>query len=153
MDSAPGIVIIGIGNEFRRDDGVGLEVARRLRETAPSGARVICGVGDEYALISAWQGCGRAYVIDCSVSGAAPGTIHQFDGRGGPIPGEILSSCSTHALDLAKAVELSRVLGGLPGELTVFAIEGSDFSHGSGLTTAVEAAASKVAGLIARACR
>jgi hydrogenase maturation protease len=36
-----GTLIIGLGNEYRRDDAVGLIVARRLKEAAPEHVRVL----------------------------------------------------------------------------------------------------------------
>ena len=35
------LVLIGIGNQFRRDDAAGLEVARRLRQAQPLGVTVL----------------------------------------------------------------------------------------------------------------
>src|SRR5437899_1606818 len=40
--SAPGprVVVIGVGNPYRRDDGVGPAVVDRLRRSAPAGVRL-----------------------------------------------------------------------------------------------------------------
>jgi hydrogenase maturation protease len=140
--------VIGIGNDYRHDDAVGLEVARLVRRADPAGAMVVIGVSDDYALHSAWQNCEVACVVDCTQSGAPPGTIQRFEVRDGPIPEEIFNSFSTHTLSLSRAIELSRALGKLPREMTIFGIEGADMSVGQGLTAAVEAAAARVVGLI-----
>jgi hydrogenase maturation protease len=152
MSGSAEVAVIGIGNDYRHDDAVGLEVARRVRRANVSRAAVVIGVSDDFALHSAWQDRGAAYVIDCTKSGRPPGTIHRFEAADEAIPAEIFNSLSTHTLNLPRAIELSRSLGRLPRGLTIFGIEGADMSQGRGLTAAVEAAASRVAGMIVRRC-
>jgi hydrogenase maturation protease len=152
MNGAPRSAVIGIGNDYRRDDAVGLEVARMVRRADPPHAKVVVGVSDEYALLNVWQHCHVVYLVDCTRAGADPGTIRKFDVRNESIPSGIFDSVSTHSLNLVESVELSRALGRLPRELTLFGIEGADFSHGRGLTKQVRAAAVRVAGLITRSC-
>jgi len=144
--------VIGIGNDYRHDDGVGLEVARLVLRAGPDGARVVIGASDDYALLAAWEDCERVYVIDCTQSGAVPGTIRSFDARENAIPTEIFTSFSTHTLNLAKTIDLSRTLDKLPHELTIFGVEGADLSLGHGLTAKVQASAIRVADLIVRYC-
>jgi hydrogenase maturation protease len=144
--------VIGIGNDYRHDDGIGLEVARMVRRAGPTGARVVVGVADDCALLDAWQDCERAWVVDCTRAGAAAGTIRRFDACREPIPAEIFHCFSTHTLNIAKTVELSRVLGTLPATLVVYGVEGADFSHGRGLTPEVRAAATDIVGRIVRSC-
>jgi hydrogenase maturation protease len=152
MNGTPQFAVIGIGNDYRHDDGVGLEVARLVRESGLAGAKVVVGVSDEYALLTAWQDCEIVFVVDCTRAGAVPGTIRRFEARNEPIPTGVFDSVSTHSLHLTKAVELSRTLGNLPRELTIFGVEGVDFSHGRGLTAEVRSAAAQVASLITRSC-
>ena len=38
-DGGAPVVVIGVGNEFRRDDGAGPAVLARLRDLAPPGVR------------------------------------------------------------------------------------------------------------------
>ena len=136
-DSVPGnIVVIGIGNPDRRDDGAGLEVARRLRATLPDSVRVLDESGEATALMAAWEGADRVVIVDAMASGAEPGLIQRFDVRAGPLPTRVLR-CSTHGLGLPEAIELGRRLGTLPPCLVVYGIEGEDFGHGRGLSSPV----------------
>jgi len=144
--------VIGIGNDYRHDDGVGLEVARMVRNAGPSGVRVIVGVHDDCALLDAWKDSDAVYVVDCTRAGAPPGTIRRFDALRETIPAKIFHCFSTHGLNIAKSFELSRVLRKLPQTLVVIGIEGADFSHGRGLTNEVRSAATEVAGRIVRSC-
>ncbi|MDR3746640.1 MAG: hydrogenase maturation protease [Acidobacteriota bacterium] len=134
-----GTVIIGIGNEYRRDDGVGIVVARRLSARVPAGVTVMEKSDEGASLLEAWKGAASAILVDAVASGAAPGTIHRFDAVVCSIP-QGFFRYSTHAFSVAEAVELARSLNQLPARLMVYGIEGQDFSSGIGLSAAVEGA-------------
>jgi hydrogenase maturation protease len=133
-------LIIGIGNEYRGDDAVGLIVARRLKERLAGSAIVIEQSGDGAALMEAWRGAETVIIIDAAMSGAAPGTIHLLDANTQPIPKSYFR-CSTHAFSVAEAIELARALGNFPQRLVVYGIEGKNFAAGVGLSAEVEKAA------------
>jgi len=72
------ICIIGVGNEQRRDDGVGIWIARQIELAGWQGAVVAAfDSSDATALLSAWDGAKIAYVIDAAASNAEPGTIFR----------------------------------------------------------------------------
>ena len=133
-------LVIGLGNEYRRDDAVGLVVARRLREAAPESVLVLEETGEGASLLESWQDADTVILIDAVQSGAAPGTVHRLDARARPIAREFFRF-STHAFGLAEAVELARALGRLPPRLIVYGVEGKSFEAGVGLSPEVEAAA------------
>jgi hydrogenase maturation protease len=122
------VMIIGLGNEFRHDDAVGLIAARRLHGVEHEG-----DVGD---LISRWEGLESVILIDAVASGAAPGTIHRLDVSDSPVPRKLFQN-STHALGLADGIELSRALGTLPHEVLIYGIEVRDTTAGHGLSPEV----------------
>lgn len=132
--------VFGIGNPSRRDDGVGVWVARALAARLDDRADVRVLADDGFALVDALAGTQAALLVDAVQSGAAPGTVHRFDALAGPLPAALLR-CSTHLLGVAEAVELARALGQLPERLQVYGIEGADFGVGEGLSPAVVAAA------------
>jgi hydrogenase maturation protease len=130
-------LIIGIGNEYRGDDAVGLIVARRLKERLADSAIVIEQSGDGAALIEAWRGAETVIIIDAMLSGAAPGTTRRLDADTRPIPKSYFR-CSTHAFGVAEAIELARALGNIPQRLVVYGIEGMNFAASVGLSAEVE---------------
>ena len=140
-------IIIGIGNPYRSDDGVGVVVARQLRELSPVGVTVIEESGEGAALLDAWKGATTAILVDAVKSGAPPGTIHRLDAHTEQIPTRFFHY-STHAFSVVEAVELSRALGQLPSRLILYGIEGHSFSAGGRLSPEVERAALKVVGQI-----
>jgi len=129
--------VIGLGNDWRSDDGVGLEVARRL------GGRVLDG--EPLELVEALDGEGEVAVVDAVSAGAPPGTVYVFEVGRVPLPARLFGAASTHALGLAEAIELARSLGRLPPRVLVYGIEGASFEFGKGLSPAVEDAAERVA--------
>ena len=137
------IVVIGVGNEYRGDDGAGVAVARRLRAQFPSGVTILEESGEGASLIQAWQGATWVILVDAVCSGAPPGTIHRLDARGAPVPTGFFHY-STHSFSVAEAVELARSLGQLPPHLIVYGIEGENFGAGVGLSIAVEQAVEAV---------
>jgi len=137
------ILVIGVGNEYRSDDGVGLVVARELCAKKLPGVQIAESSGDGAALLEAWETAGTVILIDAAYSGADPGTMCRFDVNSEPVPIS-LSFHSTHAFGVAEALELARALQQLPPSLIVYTIVGKHFSAGTGLSPEVSEAAKKV---------
>ncbi len=130
------MTVIGLGNEWRGDDGVGIEVARRV------GGRVL--EGEPIALVDLVEGEDEVMLVDAVSSGAPAGTLFRFEAGSEPLPGSLFGASSTHALGLAEAVELARSLGRLPRRVAVYGIEGESFAFGKGLSAPVAAAAARL---------
>jgi hydrogenase maturation protease len=130
-------VVVGIGNDLRGDDAVGLAAVRALKKFSLLDVGFVELNDDVIGLIEHLQGCNEAIIIDAVQSGSTPGTIHRFDVSKHPLPGN-LTQRSTHGLNLASILELARTQGGLPRRVLVFGIEGASFEHGSRLTPQVE---------------
>lgn len=145
MTSRASTLVIGLGNLYRKDDGVGLFVARLIGELAPDHAIMIEGVTDTCALLEKWDGSRDVFIVDCTVSSGQAGRIYRFDALNDEIPVQLFESCSSHAINIVQAVDLARALDRLPRSLTVFGIEGHDFSPGTGMTPDVELGAHFVA--------
>ncbi|OFX07348.1 MAG: hypothetical protein A2516_01820 [Alphaproteobacteria bacterium RIFOXYD12_FULL_60_8] len=122
-------LIIGVGNRDRGDDAFGLLVIDGLREASVPDLDLFQSHGDAAELMNAWAGYDRVVVIDVCRSGAPTGTIFTFPAQERPLPAS-LSSQSTHGFGLVHAVEMARALGRLPKELTVYAVEGGNFTLG-----------------------
>jgi hydrogenase maturation protease len=148
--SGPGsgpAVVIGIGNEFRRDDGAGPAVIGQLRGRVPADVRLVVTDGEPTRLIDAWTGAALAVVVDAvRVLGSEPphpGQVHRFVvDRLGTAAGQAATS---HGFGLGDAVALAMALDRMPGRLIVHAIEAADLTQGPGLTPAVAAAVEIVA--------
>jgi hydrogenase maturation protease len=133
----PKVTIIGIGNDFRRDDGVGCTVAEQIAELNLPGVRVLNGISESTAILDAWSGAERVVVVD-AVTGAdaAPGRIRRWTAA----DLQATKVVSSHAIGLAQTCALGQALSRMPGELVVFTVDVIDTNHGLGLTSAVAAA-------------
>jgi hydrogenase maturation protease len=134
-----GAVLIGIGNSYRRDDGIGPAIAAAISEHDLPGVTVLTSDGEPSRLLDAWSGARLAVVVDAVRGGSGvPGTIHRrslLDGQAQAQGG----LASTHGFGLEEAVELARAMERMPERLVVFAVEAADTGHGPGLSEAVAA--------------
>ena len=132
-------LIIGIGNELRGDDAVGIEIARTLSAT-PSTEWDVCETSDDaLTLMETWRGRERVVIVDATQAAGAPGKITRLDPSEGPL-NQIMNDVSSHGLGLGHSLELARSLAKLPKHCVVFVVEGFDFSMGTGLSPEVKRA-------------
>ena len=138
------VLVIGIGNPDRGDDGCGAAVIARLQASTPPGVVLRARSGDVLALLDEWEGFDAVILVDAAASFARPGQIHCLDLSAGPLPTG-LSPSSTHAVGIGDAIELARCLGRLPRCVILYLVEGESFAVGGSLSPAVAAAADRVA--------
>ncbi len=148
LEDPSGVVVIGVGNDFRSDDAVGRVVARALRAVLPAGVRVVEHSGEGAGLMQTWDGASRAVIIDAVSSGAPPGTIHRVDCSKKQIPTGT-SFRSGHAFGVAEGVATARALSRLPAELILFGVEAGSFDPGTTLSDPVRSTASFLPAIIA----
>ncbi len=143
------IFVIGIGNEYARDDAAGLLVARGVKKQPHEGVEVLEQSGEGGKLMESWKGADAAIVIDAARCGGAPGTLHRFDAGREPLPAEFFRG-STHAFGLYEGLEVARSLDQLPRRLIVYVVEGRDFAAGIGLSAELEGAIPAVVAAVTR---
>jgi hydrogenase maturation protease len=150
-------VVIAIGNDFRRDDGVGPAVLRQLRDLVLPGVDLVLTDGEPARLIEAWTGASLAIVVDAVrvlppyPGPPQPGRVHRFvlDRPGGGTARAASShGPSSHGLGLDDAIGLALALDRMPGRLIVHAIEAADLTQGPGLSAPVAAAVGGVVSAI-----
>jgi hydrogenase maturation protease len=146
------ILVIGVGNEYRGDDAVGLVVARRLRQLSLGNVTVIEESGEGTDLMESWKGADTVIIVDAASSGAKPGTIHRIDARAQRIPTGLLRY-STHAFSVGEAVELARAMNRLPPRMVVYGVEGERFDEGTVLSRAVQGSVDAVVDLVLKQLR
>jgi len=138
------ILLIGVGNPLRGDDGAGPVVAKLIRERHHPCISVREHDGEGASLIETWASAQKVIVVDAVSSDSPPGTIYRLDATEQPLPGKVFQS-STHAFGLHDAIELARALHRLPRQIIIYGIVGKCFETGSGLSGEVEIAARQVA--------
>lgn len=143
-------VIIGLGNPILTDDGVGIKVARALRDEFRSDRGI--DIKELYAgglrLIEALAGYDKAVIVDAMATGSmSPGTICRVSGSE---LGSARNIASSHDINLSTAVELGRMLGlKMPGDIKIFGIEAAEVERfGETLSDDIEEAVPMVVSLI-----
>lgn len=137
------ILVIGIGNEYRSDDGVGLAIVRALKKKNLSNTKLIESGDDSLNLIDTWKEAKLVILVDAVSSGSKPGTIFCYNALTETIPTQ-LSFHSTHALSVTEIIVLGHTLHQLPPNLLLFGIEGKHYSSGTHMSPEVENAIPEV---------
>jgi hydrogenase maturation protease len=143
------ILVAGVGNSWRGDDSVGLEVARALRTRLPESVRVLGTEAEQSRLLDEWEGCDAVVIVDAVHSGGPAGQIHRLDLNAEIVPHAVLQG-STHHFSLGDTIELARALKRLPAKALFLGIEGESFGAGEELSPAVAAAVPAIVEEIAR---
>ncbi len=139
-------VVIGLGNEIARDDGVGIFAARRLERllAGRDDTEVVALPWAGFALLDVLAGRRRAALVDCLCSGEhPPGTVVRLDEH--DFRGSVRLG-SFHDINFPTVLALGRRMGwSMPGEIAIWAVEGEVVDQfGEGLSPRVAAAVDRV---------
>jgi hydrogenase maturation protease len=134
------MVVIGVGNSMRRDDGAGIAVVERARPLLPPGVEVHTLSGEATSLLDAWEGADLAVVVDAVRWDRPPAEgVTRIDVIGHPDNvGGWGTAASSHGLGVAEAVALGRALDRLPPRLILLLITLAEEGQGEGLSPTVE---------------
>jgi hydrogenase maturation protease len=128
-------LVLGLGNPWRRDDGVGPCAVAALAPDLPAGVDVAILDGEPTRLLDAWADRDFVLVIDAVRAGAPAGTLHRLDALEVDLP--LWPAASSHGPGIAAAVGLGRALDRLPDVLILIGIEPADTGHGDDFSDAV----------------
>jgi hydrogenase maturation protease len=144
-----GVVVLGLGNPLRGDDGAGLKVAEavdaRLREQPVPGVTVRTSTRAGLEVIDLLSGFGRAIVVDClEVPDAVPGRVRRLALDGCPGSARLVGA---HDVSLRDAFAFARATGyPMPDEVDVYGVEAAEtLAITEGLSPAVAAAVEALA--------
>lgn len=143
----PKVLVIGVGNTLRKDDGVGPRVVQELSSRLPSRAEVdfLDGGTGGVSLLGYLDGYTHLVVIDAFDGGLPPGTICRLDPKD-------LRPTGTRALSLHQAgvtdLLLLAGLTGPPPKTVIFGIQAGCLDWGTELSPEVEAALGKLEELV-----
>ena len=138
-------MVLGIGNVFLRDDGVGVHVVRELERQAahddallPPGTQLVDGGTLGIDLLPLIAGARAVLLVDAALLGGVPGDLavlrgHDLWARRGD-PRAIRPAGIDDLLAAARLVDL------LPATVSLLGIEPGKIAAGLDLTTAVRAA-------------
>ena len=141
-----------MGNVLRRDDGFGVEVAKRLAayDGLPANVKVIeVGIGGIHLVQELMSGYDALIVIDAVERGSEPGTMHVLEAEVPDLEtwsddqrGDFLADM--HYTTPTKAMILAKALGVLPPHVYIVGCQPYDANElGIGLSEPVGRAAKR----------
>jgi hydrogenase maturation protease len=131
------IRVVGIGSPMG-DDAVAWEVVARLRQREWPHDIELWTLEGGQRLLDILDGRGRLILVDALAPAGNPGAIRRFDWPDSGV--EVLRPGSTHDLRPAAVLELAAMLGLLPAQVSIHAVEGEGFAPETGLSAKVRAA-------------
>jgi hydrogenase maturation protease len=140
------VLVAGIGNVFCKDDGFGVEVARRLATRPPPETKVgdfgIRAIHLAYELLDPPELC---IIADCTTRGGAPGTVYVIEPDADEAIGDLADA---HGMNLAAVFAAVRQLGGRMPRTLVVGCEPEHIEPGMGLGCRVSFAIDEAIGVI-----
>lgn len=136
MDIGSKILVLGIGNVLRKDEGVGVHVIEELRKLElPKGVEILDGWVAGIDLLEPIKRADYLIVVDAIEANAKAGSIFRFNA------GEVdimLSGqkASLHQVDLPEALKIANFLGFCP-KTAVIGIQPKDTGWGLELTSEI----------------
>ena len=141
----PRVLVAGMGNDLRQDDGFGIVVVRRFfEEDVPEGVRLyesgIAGIGLVQELMDGYE---ALVIVDATDRGEEPGTVYLLEVEV-PDPKEFTEEsrqeflADTHLTVPSKALTLARALKILPPRVYILGCQPKEHELGMDLSEPVE---------------
>ena len=144
------ILVAGVGNVLRGDDGFGPAVVERLGDLPPGVDTVETGIGGVALLQELLAGCDGLVVVDAVDRGAPPGTLFEL----APEVGEAVHVADVHLANPDRVLSMARTMGVLPERVRIVGCQPAQVDDlGQGLSPAVEAAVEPAAAVVGRIVR
>jgi len=121
------ILIAGIGNPLRSDDGVGNQVIEALKKEPLSPEISLKECLTSFDIFDELTEYERILIVDAIQSGGKPGTIHKLS-KEQLNQKPTLHTFSSHATDFLTLIEIGERLypGRMPDSITIVAVEAED---------------------------
>ena len=145
------VVVVGLGNVYMRDDGVGIRALAELRKLELGDGVLLYDYTEmDLSLVSYFGGASRVIVVDALRAGLPPGTVSKFmvKGEGGPV-----SHLNLHELQFYEVFDLAIQAGILTCPVVIVGVEPKDWGVGEGLTQELETALPGIVGAVADEAR
>ncbi len=137
--SRSAIVVLGLGNLLRRDEGLGIRALERLqtRYTLPDAVQQVDGGTLGLELLCYLEGAARVLILDAALTDGPPGTLLRA--AGDELPAFFGMRTSPHEVALADLLAVTKLRGTEPGEVVVWGMQPAAFELGWELSEAVAA--------------
>ena len=137
VEIAPEVVVLGLGNRLRRDEGLGICALERLyqRYILPHGVQLVDGGVLGFELLSYVEEAPRLLVLDAALTGGAPGELLRFEDEQAPTYFGI--GGSARDMGLSDLLDLAERQGRRPASVVILGMQPGSIELGWGLSSAV----------------
>jgi len=141
------ILVAGVGNVLRGDDGFGAAVIDRLGDL-PAGVDTLeTGIGGVALLQELLVGCDGLVLVDAVDRGAAPGTLFEL----APEVGEAVHVADVHLANPDRVLSMAKTMGALPDRVRIVGCQPTDVDElCQGLSPVVEGTLDAAAAMVRR---
>jgi hydrogenase maturation protease len=137
---SPQVLVIGLGNPLRGDDGVGPCIIEELtRHGLPKEVTALDAGAGGLDLLRMLEGWKQAIIVDAADIGKEPGQFICFTPDEAHFVGTE-GTFSLHDAGMAEALALADALGQPLPEMVIFGVQPARVDWGEGLSPAMEAA-------------
>ncbi len=146
------ILILGVGNELLRDEGLGVHVARSLlamNPSLPSHVDVLEAGTSLLDVLPRMPLYSRVIIVDAVSAGKRAGGIHRIEATD-ELTGSFESgaSVSLHEMGVAEALRVGAMMGLKPKNLLVIGAEPERIEPGTELSPRLDRAARKIISML-----
>lgn len=140
------ILVMGVGNILRSDDGFADAVLQRLeQEDLPESVELFDAGTSAIDLMEVFNGRQKLIVLDAVRGGQKPGTLYRFSPD--QVEDQALPMNTLHQVSLLETLKLGELVDCKPQETVVIGCQPENTDLGIGLSEAVEAQIERAAGL------
>ncbi len=117
------VVVLGLGNLLRRDEGLGIRALERLRERylLPDTVEMVDGGTLGLDLLCYLEEARRLLVLDAALTDGPPGTLLRV--ADGDVPAFFGMRTSPHEIALPDLLAVTRLRGTTPDEVVVLGMQ------------------------------
>ena len=133
------VLVMGVGNMLRGDDGFGVAVLDEVGSRDVPGNVDLLDAGTSIIdLMEELNGRRKVVVIDAVRGGQSPGTLYRFSPE--DVAAEAVPADSLHQVGLLETLRLAELVDCRPEQVVIIGAQPEDTSLKIGLTKAVAAA-------------
>jgi hydrogenase maturation protease len=131
------LIIIGIGNTLRADDGIGCKIIEELKtEQLPKEVELVDIGSDTFSLVGYFEKKLPVLVIDCAQMDKVPGTVIKFDIEESDLP-VLDKAIFVHGFGFSEIYKMAKSLYGTI-DCTIIGIQPKSIEFNRGLSKVVE---------------
>jgi hydrogenase maturation protease len=126
------ILVAGVGNLLKSDDGLGPHIIERLKEVQlPANVDLLDLGTSGMDILHYCANYGKVIFVDAIRLGKPPGTVYRIRPREVEVPDDELRNViymSMHEIDLERVISLGKRLGKMPEDLVIIGCEPKEIS-------------------------